>query len=110
MLEKIIAPAATLAAIAAGVLAFWFYAQNEAKADRIVELEIQAWTRDADNRALAVLAAERPRVEREYRDALAAVAAAGERTSDACLTDPRVLAAYRAIGLQHNDGADAPGR
>jgi len=69
-LNSIIAKGAALAAIAASAAAFWFYADAERKADRILELEIQAWSRDADIRALSQRGDGVQRVEISYRDAI----------------------------------------
>ena len=92
-------------ALAAAVLAFGLWRDGKAKADRITDLEGQVAEQRADAAALRTLAERRPQVEIRYRDGLAAVNAAGERTSDACLSDPRIAAAYRALGLHD----DAPG-
>lgn len=96
-LNNIVSQGLALAAVAAGVLAFWLYVDNERKADRIVELTSQVVAASANAAAYQVQAEQRPQVEIRYRDAVEAVNAAGERTSDACLTDPRVRAAYDAV-------------
>lgn len=108
MLDSWLSRALAVVALAAAALALAFWMDGKMKAARIDDLEGQVKEQSADAAALRVLAERRPAVEIRYRDGLAAVNAAAPETSDACLTDPRIVAAYAVLGVHHE--ADAPAR
>lgn len=109
MIQGLLLRGVALAAVVAGVAAFGFWMDASAKAARIHDLEGQVAEQRADAAAMRVIATRAPQIEVRYRNARAAVDAAGERTSDACLNDPRVRAAYATLRLRYPDSA-APAR
>jgi hypothetical protein len=109
MLNMLLTRGMALALLGLSAFALVMWTDNQGKAREITRLEGQVVTANADKEAFEELARQRPQVEIRYRDGLAAVAAAGERTSDACLADPRIRAAYAAIGLRNDALGDAAG-
>lgn len=108
MIDTLINRALIMGLIAATAIAGAAWLDGKAKARRIAELNTELTTAKADNAALDALAAALPRIERRSRDALAAINAAGERTSDACLSDPRIIAYYDGFRLRDAERHAAP--
>lgn len=108
MLSGFLLKGAALAAVVAGVAAFSFYQDGKAKAREIETLQGQLTMANSTTQALTELASRRGRAEANYDDVIAAINAAGERTSDACLSDPRVRAYYDGFQLRHDARSAAP--
>lgn len=100
MLDSLVNRALTVVAIAAAVSALGFYVDGRVKAARIETLQGELKSSRASEAAAEVLAVRRPQSEARYGDILAAINAASERTSNACLTDPRVRAYYDGLSVR----------
>lgn len=102
-MERILSLALVIAVAAAGA----FYLDAKAKADRIEKLEAQVLEQRADKVALLTVANALPQIDRRFRSTMAAINAAGDRTSEACLNDPRVRASNAALRLRYPTASDA---
>lgn len=100
MLKGFLLRGLALAAIAASVAALVLWRDVEAKTREISTLRDQLTVANSTTAALTILAQRRPQAETEFADVMAAINAAGERTSDACLADPRIRAFYDGYGVR----------